>query len=65
LNFSLTKKLGLVWIATEFFQRNNIHKSGFIFIIILIREYFIQHQDMKEPLQQSYRNIALGSKAFI
>jgi len=28
----------------------------------LIREYFIQHQDMKGPLQQSYRNIALGNE---
>jgi hypothetical protein len=40
-------------------------KSGFIFTISLIREYIIQHQDMKDPLQQSYRNIALGSKAYI
>jgi len=40
-------------------------KSGFIFTIILIREYVILHQDMKDPLQQSYRNIALGSEAFI
>jgi len=29
------------------------------------REYIIQHQNMKVPLQQSYRNIALGSEAFI
>ena len=29
------------------------------------REYIIQHQDMKNPLQQSYRNIALGSEPFI
>jgi len=28
------------------------------------REYIIQHQNMKVPLQQSYRNIALGSEAF-
>jgi hypothetical protein len=31
----------------------------------LIRENIIQYQDMKDPLQQSYRNIALGSEAFI
>ncbi len=29
------------------------------------REYIIQHQDMKDPLQQTYRNIALGSEPFI
>jgi REP element-mobilizing transposase RayT len=29
------------------------------------REYIIQHQNMKDPLQQSYRNIALGSEVFI
>jgi len=29
------------------------------------REYIIQHQHMKNPLQQSYRNITLGSEAFI
>jgi hypothetical protein len=40
-------------------------KSGFIFTITLIREYIIQHQDIKDPLQQFYRNIALGSEAFI
>jgi len=41
-------------------------KSGFIFFtIILIREYIIQHQDMKDLLQQSYRNIALSSEASI
>ncbi|GAG57171.1 unnamed protein product, partial [marine sediment metagenome] len=27
--------------------------------------YIIQHQDMKDPLQQTYRNIALGSEPFI
>jgi hypothetical protein len=31
----------------------------------MIREYIIQYQDMKDSLQQSYRNIALGSEAFI
>ena len=31
----------------------------------MIREYIIKHQDMKDPLQQSYRNIALGSEAYI
>ena len=31
----------------------------------LIQEYIIQPQDMQKALQQSYRNIALGSKAFI
>ena len=40
-------------------------KSGFIFLITLIREYIIQHQNMKDALRQSYRNIALGSEAFI
>ena len=29
-------------------------KSGFIFLIILIREYIVQHQDMKGTLQQFY-----------
>jgi len=29
------------------------------------REYIIQHQDMKDPLRQTYRNIALGSEPFI
>jgi hypothetical protein len=40
-------------------------KSGFIFTITLIREYIIQHQNMKDPLQQVYRNIVLGGGAFI
>jgi len=31
----------------------------------LIREYIIKHQDIKNYLQQSYQNIALGSKVFI
>jgi len=29
------------------------------------REYIIQRKDMKDPLQQAYRNIVLGSEAFI
>jgi len=29
------------------------------------REYIIQYQDMKDLLQQSYHNIALGSEVFI
>jgi hypothetical protein len=29
------------------------------------REYIIQHQNMKDPIQQSYCNIALGSEQFI
>jgi len=29
------------------------------------REYIIQHQDMKDPLQQVYHNIVLGGGAFI
>jgi len=29
------------------------------------REYISQHQNMKDPLQQSYHNIALGSEVFI
>jgi DNA-binding MarR family transcriptional regulator len=33
-------------------------KSGFIFRITLIREYIIKHQDIKNSLQQSCRNIA-------
>ena len=40
-------------------------KSGFIFTITLIREYIIKHQNMKDPLQQVYRNIVLGGGAFI
>ena len=40
-------------------------KLGFIFTITLIREYIIQHQTMKDPLQQSYRDIALGSEPSI
>ena len=35
------------------------------FAIPLIREYIIKRQDMKCPLQQSYRNIALGSEPSI
>ena len=41
-------------------------KSGFLFFTItLIREYIIQHQDVKDLLQQTYRNIALDDEAFI
>ena len=47
------------------FQCNYILSLALFFKITLIREYIIQHQDMKEPLQQSYRNIAHGSKTFI
>jgi hypothetical protein len=63
LDFSLTKKLDLVLIAMEFFQYNYILSPALFFTITLIREYIIQHQNMKDPLQQSYRNIALGSEA--
>jgi len=65
LNFNLTKKPGLVLIAMEFFQCNYILSLALFFTIILIRKYIIQHQDMKDPLQQSYHNIALGGEAFI
>jgi hypothetical protein len=53
-DFNLTKKPGLVWIATEFFQCNYILSLALFFTITLIREYIIQHQDTKSPLQQSY-----------
>jgi hypothetical protein len=46
----------------EYFQCNYILSLALFFTITLIREYIIQHQDIKDPLQQSYRNIALGSK---
>jgi len=49
----------------EFFQYNYILSMTLFITITLIREYIIQHQDMKDPLQQSYRNIVLGSEAFI
>ena len=52
-------------IATESFQCNYILSLALFFTRILIREHIIQHQTMKDPLQQSYRNIALGSEAFI
>jgi hypothetical protein len=65
LGFNLTKKPGLVWIATELLQCNYILSLALFFTIILIREYIIQHQDMKDPLQQSYGNIALGSEQLI
>jgi hypothetical protein len=53
-------KPDLVLIVKEFFPRQLHSKSGFIFYNILIREYIIQYQDMKDTLQQSYRNIALS-----
>ena len=49
----------------EFFQYNYTLSLALFFTITLSRGYIIQHQDMKDPLQQSYRNIALGSEAFI
>ena len=49
----------------EFLQCNYILSLVLFFTIILIREYIIQHQDIKDPLQQSFRNIAFGSEAFI
>jgi len=49
----------------EFFQYNYILSLAFFFTITLIWEYIILHQDMKDPLQQSYCNIALGSEQFI
>jgi len=39
----------------EYFQCNYILSLVLFFNIILIRKYIIQHQDMKDPLQQSYR----------
>jgi hypothetical protein len=63
--YAYYKKPDLVWIAMEFFQCNYILSLALFFTIILIREYIILHQNMKDPLQQSYRNIALGSEAFI
>jgi hypothetical protein len=50
----LVKKPGLVLIATEFFQCNYIPSLALLFTIILIQEYFTKHQDMKNPLQQTY-----------
>jgi hypothetical protein len=47
----------------EFFQYNYILNLALFFTIILIWEYIIKHQDIKNPFQQSYRNIALGSEA--
>jgi len=61
----LTKKPDLALIATEFFQCNYILSLALFFTIILIKEYIIQHQGIKDPLQQFYRNIALGNKAFM
>ena len=65
MRFELNKKPDLVLIAKEYFQCNYILSLALFFIITLIREYIIQHQDMEDPLQQFYRNIALGSDAFI
>ena len=52
-------------MATEFFQCNYILSLALFFTTTLIRDYIIQHQDMKNPLRQSYRNIAFGSEEFI
>jgi len=49
----------------EFFQYDFILSLALFFTRILIREYIIQHQTMKDPLQQSYRDIALGIELFI
>ena len=65
MDFNLIKKPDLVLIAREYFQCNYVLSLALFFTIILIREYIIQPQDMKNPLQQSYRNIALGSETFI
>ena len=43
-------------------KRGKKEGTVLFFTIIMIWEYIIKHQDMKEPLQQSYRNIALGSE---
>jgi len=65
LNFNLNKKPDLVLIVMKFSQYNYILSLALFLTITLIREYIIQHQDMKELLQQYYRNIALGGEAFI
>jgi len=65
MDFNLTKKPDLVLFAKEYFQGNYILSLALFFTIILIWEYIFQHLDMKDPLQQSYRNIALGSDVFI
>jgi hypothetical protein len=65
LDFNLTKKPGLILMVMEIFQCNYILSLALFFTTTLIREYIIQHQDMKDLLQQSYCNIALGSGAFI
>jgi len=65
LDFNLTKKPGLVLIVKEFFPTQLHSKSGFIFYNNFDSGIYFQHQDMKDSLQQSYRNIALGSEAFI
>ena len=50
LKFQLNKKPDLVWIVMEFFQCDYILSLAFFFTITLIREYIIQHQDMKDSL---------------
>jgi hypothetical protein len=49
----------------NFFHRNYILNLALFLTIILIWDYIIKHQDMNDPLQQSYRNIVLGGEAFI
>jgi len=51
LDFNLTKRPGLVWVATEYYQYNFILSLALFFTIITIWECIIQHQDMKNPLQ--------------
>ena len=65
MNFNLIKKPGLVWIAKEFSQCNYILSLALFFTIILIWGYIIQHQNMKDSLQQSSPDVFIGSKAFI
>jgi len=52
-------------LLCNFFQHNYILSLALFFTTALSREYIIQHQDMKDPLQQFYRNIAHGSETFI
>jgi len=40
-------------------------KSGFIFTITLILGIYYSTSGHESPLQQSYRNITLGSEVFI
>ena len=65
MDFNLTIKPGLVLIAREYFRSNYILSLALFFTITLIQEYITEHKDMKDLLQQSYRNIALGNEAFI